>query len=173
MAERYAFKDCVDMKLYPAGTNIENLSGVDPVGTIVIEYLNSSQLTLESESEYARIHGNNAIAFSGSRTGTFVMGAECVEMEYLAMLFGGTLKNDNTIEVTGNIPSKSYILVGTFRGKKQSDNQEQIFDIVLYNVVPQPNADVTLDATSIGSFELTFDVLQDANGKIAKISLHA
>lgn len=65
MAQRYAFKDCIDFKLYPAGTDVENLSGTDPTGTIVIEYLNSSQLTLEMESEAARIHGNDAILFNG------------------------------------------------------------------------------------------------------------
>lgn len=68
MAQKYAFKDCVDLKLYPAGTDVENIS-VDPDGTITIDYLNSSQLTLEMESEAARIKGNNAIIFASSRTG--------------------------------------------------------------------------------------------------------
>lgn len=58
MAQRYAFKDCIDFKLYPAGTDVENLGGVAPEGTITIDYLNSSQLTLEMESEAARIKGD-------------------------------------------------------------------------------------------------------------------
>ena len=32
---------------------------------------------------------------------------------------------------------------------------------------------MTLDATSIGSFDLTFKVLQDSKNRIAKIALHA
>ena len=102
------------------------------------------------------------------------MGAECVEMQYLAFLFGGTLDAaNNTITVSGDAPTSSYVLVGTFKGKKQTDNKDQIFDIVLYNVVPQPTVDMTLDATSIGSFDLTFKVLQDSKKRVAKISLHA
>ena len=174
MAQKYAFKDCVDLKLYPAGTNVDtSLPVEDPQGTIVIDYLNSSQLTLDMESEAARIKGNDAILFNGNRTGEFTMSAECVEMEYLAFLFGGTLNSDKTaVTVSGDAPSASYVLVGTFKGKKQTDNKDQIFDIILYNVVVQPTVDMTLDATSIGSFDLTFKVLQDSKKRIAKIALH-
>ena len=63
MAQKYAFKDCVDLKLYPAGTDVDSLLEADPEGTIVIDYLNSSQLTLVMESEAARIKGNDAILF--------------------------------------------------------------------------------------------------------------
>lgn len=52
----YAFMDCVDFKLYPAGTDLSaGEPTTAPEGTIVIDYLNSSQLTLEAETEYARI----------------------------------------------------------------------------------------------------------------------
>ena len=102
------------------------------------------------------------------------MSAECVEMEYLAFLFGGTLdEGKSAITVNGDAPATSYVLVGTFKGKKHTDNADQIFDIILYNVVVQPTVDMTLDATSIGSFDLTFQVLQDSKKRIAKISLHA
>lgn len=170
---KYAFMDCVDLKLYPAGTDLASgVPSVDPEGTIVIDYLNSSQLTLEMDVEYARIKGNNAVPFNGNRSGTFVASAECIGMEYMAMIFGGTLNEDGSIIVTGDAPSKGYVLAGTFRGKKHGDNSNQIFDIILYNVSPQANVDMTLDATSIGSFDLTFDVLQDENGNIAKIAPH-
>ena len=172
MAQRYAFKDCVDFKLYPAGTDIENLGGTAPEGTITIDYLNSSQLTLEMESEAARIKGNDAILFNGNRTGEFTCSAECVELEYLGMIFGGEVK-DGAIEIKGDAPSQSYILVGTFKGRQQTNNQDKIFDIVLYNVAAQPSVDVTLDATSIGSFDLVFKVLQDTQGRIAKITPRA
>ena len=87
------------------------------------------------------------------------------------MLLGGTINDDGAIEINGDAPSQSYVLVGTFKGKKHSDNKDQIFKIILYNIVPQPSVDMTLDATSIGSFDLTFKVLQDNNGQISKIDL--
>lgn len=170
---KYAFMDCVDFKLYPAGTDVSTgLPATDPEGTITIDYLNSSQLTLEMDTQYARIKGNNAVPFNGNRTGTFVCSAECIGMEYMAMIFGGTLDENGNILVTGTAPSNGYVLAGTFRGKKHGDNSEQIFDVILYNVAPQPSVDMTLDATAIGSFDLTFDVLQDEDNNIAKISPH-
>lgn len=173
MAQKYAFKDCIDLKLYPAGTNLDaGLPEIDPEGTIVIDYLNSSQLTLDMESEAAKIKGNDAILFNGNRTGEFTMSAECVEMDFIAFLFGGTLDAQGNVIVNGDAPSQSYVLVGTFKGKKQTDNKDQIFDIILYNVVAQPTVDMTLDATSINSFDLSFKVLQDAKKRIAKIALH-
>lgn len=56
---KYGFKDCINVKLYPAGTDLS--SGIpesDPAGTIVMDYLNSSSLTLEMETEYCRIKVN-------------------------------------------------------------------------------------------------------------------
>lgn len=170
---KYAFMDCVDFKLYPAGTDVQDIEDgtltPEPEGTITIDYLNSSQLTLEVETEYARIKGNNAVPFAGNRTGTFVCSAECIGMEYMAMIFGGSLDETGNIVVTDTAPSAGYILSGTFRGKKHGSNTFQVFKVILYNVAPQPSVDMTLDATSIGSFDLTFDVLQDTNGNIAKI----
>lgn len=168
---KFAFMDCVDFKLYPAGTDVKaGLPQDDPTGTIVIDYLNSSQLTLEMDTQYARIKGNNAVPFNGNRQGTFVCSAECIGMEYMAMLFGGEIDEPTgAIKVTGDVPSKGYVLAGTFRGKKHGDNSIQIFEVILYNVVPQPNVDMTLDATSIGSFDLTFDVLADEDNNIAQI----
>lgn len=88
------------------------------------------------------------------------------------MIFGGELKG-GAIEIKGDAPSQSYILVGTFKGRQQTNNQDKIFDIILYNVAAQPSVDVTLDATSIGSFDLTFKVLQDTQGRIAKLTPRA
>ena len=53
---RYAFMDAVDVKLYPAGTDVSTgVPEVDPEGTITIDYLNESQLTLEMDTQYARV----------------------------------------------------------------------------------------------------------------------
>lgn len=172
---KYAFMDAVDVKLFPAGTDLSSgLPTTDPEGTIVIDYLNDCQLTLEMDTQYARIKGNNAVPFNGNRQGTFTMNAECIGMEYLAMVMGGTYDDtDGSILVTGDAPSTGYVLAGTFKGKKHGDNTMQIFDIILYNVSAQPNVDFTLDATSIGSFALVMDVLQDTDNNIAKIAPHS
>lgn len=94
-------------------------------------------------------------------------------MEYLAMITGGTLNENGEILITANVDTKGYVMAGTFKGKKYGTNTDQVFDIILYNIAPQPSVDMTLDATSIGSFDLVFDVLQDEDGNIAKIAPHA
>lgn len=169
---RYAFMDAVDVKLYPAGTDVsKGVPEDDPEGTIVIDYLNESQLTLEMDTQYARVKGNNAVPFNGSRTGSFVMGAEVLDMQYLSMIMGGNYdKETDTITVTSDAPSRGFVLAGTFKGKQHGTNAMQIFQIILHNVAVQPAVDFTLNATDIGSFQLTLDVLQDANGKIATIT---
>ncbi len=169
---KYAFMDAVDVKLYPAGTDVSGgVPAVDPQGTIVIDYLNECQLTLEMDTQYARIKGNNAVPFNGGRTGQFTMNAECISMNYLAYVMGGTYDpTDDEIMVTGDAPSTGFVLVGTFEGKKHGTNSMQKFEIILYNVAVQPAVDLTLSATDIGSFQLVFDVLADANNNIARVT---
>lgn len=169
---KYAFMDAIDVKLYPAGTDLSGgIPSVDPEGTIVIDYLNESSLTLEMETNYARIKGNNAVPFNSARTGTFELNAECISMDYLAMVMGGSYDaSTDTITITGDAPSRGFVLAGTFKGKKHGTNTMQTFQIILHNVAVQPAVDFTLNATDIGSFQLTLDVLQDANGKIATIT---
>ena len=168
---KYAFMDAVDVKLFPAGTNLDGgIPAVNPEGTIVIDYLNESQLQLEMETNYARIKGDNAVPFNGGRTGTFTMNAECITMDYLAMVLGGNYDvQTDTITVGGDAPSRGFVLAGTFKGKKHGTNAMQTFEIILYNVAVQPAVDLTLNATDIGSFPLVLDVLADANNKIAQI----
>ena len=100
------------------------------------------------------------------------MDAQAVTMEYLAMVLGGDYQEDGSIIVSDTTETPSYVLVGTFKGKQHGDNKTQLFDIVLYNVSAQPSVDMTLDATSIGSFPLVLDVLADTNGNLAKIAPH-
>lgn len=63
---KYAFMNAVNVKLYPAGTDMSSgIPTTDPEGTIVIDYLNESQLQLEMDTQYALINGNNAVPFQG------------------------------------------------------------------------------------------------------------
>lgn len=95
------------------------------------------------------------------------MDAEVVGLEYLAMVMGGNYDaNTDTVSISGDAPSKGFVLVGTFKGKKHGTNANQIFQLVLYNVACQPSVDMTLSATDIGSFPLVLDVLADANNRI-------
>lgn len=162
MAEKlFAIKDVMDLTLTP-------LSG-DTKKTITIDYLNECQLTLESEAMYALKKGNNCIAFSGSRTGTFAMTAQVIGMEFLALILGGTYDEaSGKISVTGDIPSVGYKAEGTFRIVEEGQT-EVVKKITLYSLKAQPNADLTLSATEVADFTLNMDILVDENGNILDI----
>ena len=134
---KYAVKDVVDLKFY------ELTEGVKAeLPSMEIDYLNSCQLTLESETVYATAKGNNFISFGGSRTGTFTMSAQVITMEFLAMMLGGTYdKSQNKISVTGDIPSKSYYIEGTFNMVDQSGQKALKSGVI-------PAYDMTTEAAS-------------------------
>lgn len=162
VGQKFAIKDVVDVTLTPLGE-------AEAEGqAITINYLNSCQLTLESESVYATEKGNNSISFGGSRTGTFTMSAQVIKDEFLAMMLGGTYnKSDGSITVTGAIPTKSYKLSGTFN-VALADGTQVLRKIELAKVTPQPSTDMTLSATDIAEFQLVMDVLVD-NDQLLKI----
>ena len=151
--QKFAIKDVVDVVLHPIGA-------MDTNDDITIDYLNSCQLTLESESVYATEKGNNAISFGGSRTGTFTMSAQVIRDDFLAMMLGGTVEHDGSIKVTGSIPTTSYTLTGTFN-VTLANGQSVVKKMTLAKVTPQPSTDMSLSATEIAEFQLVMDVLVD------------
>ncbi len=151
--QKFAIKDVVDVVLHPIGA-------MDTQDDITIDYLNSCQLTLESESVYATEKGNNAISFGGSRTGTFTMSAQVIRDDFLAMMLGGTVEEDGSIKVTGSIPTTSYTLTGTFN-VTLANGQSVVKKMTLAKVTPQPSTDMSLSATEIAEFQLVMDVLVD------------
>ena len=151
--QKFAIKDVVDVVLHPIGA-------VDTQDDITIDYLNSCQLTLESESVYATEKGNNAISFGGSRTGTFTMSAQVIRDDFLAMMLGGTVEENGSIKVTGSIPTTSYTLTGTFN-VTLANGQSVVKKMTLAKVTPQPSTDMSLSATEIAEFQLVMDVLVD------------
>ena len=159
--QKFAIKDVVDVVLHPLGE-----SGTDK--DITINYLNSCQLTLESESVYATEKGNNSISFGGSRSGTFTMSAQVIKDEFLAMMLGGTLDPSGTITVTGSIPTTSYKLTGTFN-VTLADGTNVLRQLEFAKVTPQPSTDMSLSATEIAEFQLVMDVLVD-NEQLLKIT---
>ncbi len=151
--QKFAIKDVVDVVLHPIGA-------MDTQDDITIDYLNSCQLTLESESVYATEKGNNAISFGGSRTGTFTMSAQVIRDDFLAMMLGGTVEENGSIKVTGSIPTTSYTLTGTFN-VTLANGQSVVKKMTLAKVTPQPSTDMSLSATEIAEFQLVMDVLVD------------
>ena len=154
MAVQFAIKDAIDM----------TITGKTSQKSVMIDYLNSCSLTLESESVYAKKKGNDAIAFAGSRSGQFTMDAEVIDDQFLAWMLGGTIDESGKISVKGDVPNESYSIEGTF--KIQTTEGTQTRQIKFYNASPQANTDLSLSATEVSSFSLTFDILVDEDSNI-------
>jgi hypothetical protein len=155
---QFAIKDAIDM----------TITGKSSGKTTTIDYLNSCGLTLESESVYAKKKGNDAIAFSGSRSGQFTMDAEVIDDQFLCWMLGGTMDESGKISVKGDVPNESYTIEGTF--KVQTTEGTQTRQIKFYNCSPQANTDLTLSATEVSSFSLVFDVLVDEDSNILDLT---
>lgn len=166
--KKFAVKDAIDML-------IKDASNAQDEG-VFIDYLNTCSINLSSDSVYARKKGNNAISFGTSRTGTFTLEAEVIDINYLAWMLGGEIikgtgesEGATLIKVTGKIPSRAYIIEGTFSCTAE-DGTEIIQHIKMYNAKPQANADLSLSAIDVSNFSLTFDVLVDANDLMIELS---
>ena len=154
---RFAVKDAINMTLTPIG-----VSDKEPVA---IDYLNSCNLSLDSETTYARKKGNNAIAFTSARSGTFQMEAEVIDDQYLAWMLGGSLDDDGSIHVGGTAPNVAYKISGTFAIQTETNGTQTRY-IEMYNCRPQVATDLTLSATEVSNFTLTFDVMVDETDNI-------
>ena len=89
-------------------------------------------------------------------------------MAFLALMLGGEYDNSQEkIEVTGDIPAKSFTAEGTFKVKTTAGFETK--KIKFYNLSVQPTADLTLSASDVSSFSLVLDVMVDNTGKMLDI----
>lgn len=154
----YAIKDAANLVI----TDLADETKVE-----TIDYLNSFNIKLSSESVEAKKKGNVAITFSGSRTGTVQMDAEVIDDNFLSHMFGGTVA-DGKITVTGKIPNKYYKITGEFVCVNE-DGSEEIKTLTFTKAQPTVDADVTLDSTAVSSFSLIWNIMVDDNDLLMEV----
>lgn len=154
----YAIKSACDLTL----TNLANAED-----TTTIDFLNSFNITTESENFEAYKRGDLCITIAGQRKGTLQMDAQVIDDFFLAQMLGGELEGTK-IKVKGTIPSKYYKMEGTFSVVNE-DGSTEVKKIVFSKAKAQPNADLTISAQEISDFSLTWDILVDDNDLILEI----
>lgn len=159
----FALMDAVNINLTPVG---------ESTPTITIDYANSSSLSLDSETKFAKKGGVNAVAFPGSKSGTFSLDAEVITEDWLALSMGGTLvATNNVITVKGVSDVLSYKIEGTFNVKMEDGTVKQK-DLVVFSASPQSKAELKFSTDEISAFTLTFDLMADANGDLLTLQDH-
>lgn len=159
----FALMDAVSVKLTKVGE-------VTPV--ITIDYANSSALSLDAETKFAKKGGVNAVAFPGSKSGTFSLDAEVITEDWLALSMGGTLvTQNNVITVKGISEVSSYKIEGTFNVKMEDGTVKQK-DLTIFSASPQSKAELKFSTDEISAFTLTFDLMADSSGNLLTLQDH-
>lgn len=161
----FAIQDIVKGKLTPIGGDGEAIN---------IDYANDCQLALEGTRTFARKNGNDYMPFDGARKGTFTLNSELIGMDALALVLGGTYEaSTDTISVTGDIVTKSFIFEGTLNVKEDGSNTPTVIDVKFYNISPQISSDISLSGSEIAGFSIVFDMMVDSSNKFLDWKKHA
>ena len=141
---------------------------------ITIDYANDCQLSLEGTRTFARKNGNDYMPFDGARKGTFTLNCELIGMNVLALILGGTYTElTDTIEVTGDIITKSFTFEGTINVKEDGNSTPTLIDVKFYNISPQISSDFSLSGSEIANFSIAFDMMVDSSNKFLDWKKHA
>ncbi|CEQ01733.1 Uncharacterised protein [[Clostridium] sordellii] len=162
--KNFAIKEGMNFKLTDNATKAEYFT---------VDYINSASLSLEGDTTYAKKRGTNAIAFPNAKTGTFTIEADVSNEKMLALQLDGVLSQttaaDDTITVKAIGKSKSFKLEGTFNVTFDDGTGTGLRKIVMGNVSPQTNAEITFSDEEITVFKMVFDVLVDSKGDLVVI----
>lgn len=162
--KNFAIKEGMNFKLTDNATKAEYFA---------VDYINSASLSLEGDTTYAKKRGTNAIAFPNAKTGTFTIEADVSNEKMLALQLDGVLSQttatDDTITVKAIGKSKSFKLEGTFNVTFDDGSGTGLRKIVMGNVSPQTNAEITFSDEEITVFKMVFDVLVDSKGDLVVI----
>lgn len=155
---QFMIKDAADLVLTPL---------VGEGEPITIDYLNTFNMKTESDKLAAKAKGVDKIIIYGSKTCSFELGSEVITKEEMAMLLGGELKGTK-ITVKDTVSTPYYSLAGTFT-LKMEDGSEEVQTLTAPKICAQPNADMSMSATDIGTYTLTVDVLAGADGVLFEV----
>lgn len=162
--KNFAIKEGMNFKLTDNATSLVYFT---------VDYINNASLSLEGDTTYAKKRGTNAIAFPNAKTGTFTIEADVSNEKMLALQLDGVLSQttaaDDTITVKSIGKAKSFKLEGTFNVTFDDGTGTSLRKIVMGNVSPQINAEITFSDEEITVFKMTFDVLADKKGDLVVI----
>lgn len=160
MSKNFAIKDCIDLDIYPYGSD---------EAIMRIDYLNNASFNISAESVYAKSKGANAIQFAGAKEGELSLSSELTKIEMLGMQLGGNVIGQ-TIKITDAVPSKFYKLIGVFKTVDET-GAETNRRIIFHKCSPKVDAEVTFDSENVAEFNLSFDLMVDSNKEFITIDL--
>lgn len=102
----------------------------------------------------------NALTYSG--------GDAPKEGEKIAIYYLVEVPNATKISITDEVSSETFKIEGVTAIRNEF-NEDELFQLRIFNARPQTNAELTMSAENVSSFSSTFDLMVDENGEMIEL----
>ena len=90
------------------------------------------------------------------------------ENDKIAVYYLVEVPNATKISVTDAVNSEAFKIEGITAIRNES-NEDELFQIRIFNAKPQTNAELTMSAENVSSFSATFDLMVDENNNMLEL----
>lgn len=106
------------------------------------------------------VDGQNALTYTG-------VGAP-KQNETIAIYYLTEVPSATKIKVTDEVNSDAFKIEGVTAIRNEF-NEDELFQLRIFNAKPQTNAELTLSAENVSSFSATFDLMVDENNEMIEL----
>lgn len=110
-----------------------------------------------------------APSVDGSNTLTYGTGLNApTQSEKIAIYYLTEVPSATKIKVTDAVNSDAFKIEG-ITAIRNEFNEDELFQLRIFNAKPQTNAELTLSAENVSSFSATFDLMVDENNEMIEL----
>lgn len=106
------------------------------------------------------VDGQNALTYTG--------GGAPQQNETIAIYYLTEVPSATKIKVTDEVNSDAFKIEG-ITAIRNEFNEDELFQLRIFNAKPQTNAELTLSAENVSSFSATFDLMVDENNEMIEL----
>ena len=106
------------------------------------------------------VDGGNALTYTGSGAPT--------QEEKIAIYYLVDVPSATKILVTDEVNSDAFKIEG-ITAIRNEFNEDELFQLRIFNAKPQTNAELTMSAENVSSFSATFDLMVDENNEMIEL----
>lgn len=105
---------------------------------------------------------------SATNTLTYMGTGAPTQNEKIAIYYLTDVPNATKIKVTDEVNSDAFKIEG-ITAIRNEFNEDELFQLRIFNAKPQTNAELTLSAENVSSFSATFDLMVDENNEMIEL----
>lgn len=104
----------------------------------------------------------------GNTTLTYTGGGAPQQNEKIVIYYLTEVPSATKIKVTDEVNSDAFKIEGVTAIRNEF-NEDELFQLRIFNAKPQTNAELTLSAENVSSFSATFDLMVDENNEMIEL----